>query len=883
MTHLAIAAAADHLVHVDGGSAPTVTATDDEDGVMVVISADVPAGATLTVTKLLAYCTSLDHPEETLVERARAGLGLAREVGFDALVDEQRATLDRFWATSDVEIDGDGALQQGVRFNLYSLFQSAGRDGRTSLAAKGLSGEGYEGHYFWDTEIFALPFFAYTQPAIARALLRYRCGILDRARARAAEMSQAGALFPWRTIGGEEASAYFPAGTAQYHINADIAYAIGKYVAATGDRTLLADGGAEVVFETARLWADLGDYIPARDGAFCINEVTGPDEYTALVNNNGYTNLMAQAHLRFAARLSGELAAEAPEVYGQLAARIGLVPGEVEAWRRAADAMRIPRDAELGVHAQDDSFLDRGPVAVRDDARVRLPAAAALSPAGHLPPPGAQAVGHRARAGAPLERVHDRREEAQLRLLRPADHGRLVTVPAHPERRGRRARVRRRGLPLLHADGAHGPRRHQRQRLARRPRGGDGGLVGVAGLRVRRPARRRRRHCVLAPPARAVGSPARSGSSSAARRWRSRSTRHAVRYEAESGDGVDIRHFGRPVSIRAGAPVEIDLDPSLQAVIFDLDGVITDTAEHHYQAWQRLAAEASLPFDRELNERLKGVSRMESLDIILVNAGQTASVADKARLADRKNAYFRELIDQVTPDDLLPGIGELLAELRARGIRTAIASMSQNVFDVVRHLGIEGAVDAIVDPATLVKGKPDPEIFLVAAERLGIRFEDCVGIEDARAGVLAIKAARMVAVGVGHDLPDADWLVADTRSLTADALAALFPARGGQPPAIAGSSSTVSVGLTGVARSCRCRTSVSLTKTFTKRLMPPVSSRRRGPRSGYAATSAPSASPTVAPSTSISFWPPADVRRTGGMRTWLMPTASLRTRRTARG
>ena len=361
VTHLAIAAAADHLVHVDRGAAPTVTATDDEDGVMVVIAADVPAGATLTVTKLLAYCTSLDHPEETLVERARAALDLARDVGFDALVDEQRAVLDRFWATSDVEIDGDGALQQGVRFNLFSLFQSAGRDGRTSLAAKGLSGEGYEGHYFWDTEIFALPFFAYTQPAIARALLRYRCGILDKARARAAEMSQAGALFPWRTIGGEEASAYFPAGTAQYHINADIAYAIGKYVAATGDRTLLADGGAEVVFETARLWADLGDYIPARDGAFCINEVTGPDEYTALVNNNGYTNLMAQAHLRFAARLSGELAAEAPEVYGQLAARIGLVPAEVEAWRRAADAMRIPRDAALGVHAQDDSFLDRAP------------------------------------------------------------------------------------------------------------------------------------------------------------------------------------------------------------------------------------------------------------------------------------------------------------------------------------------------------------------------------------------------------------------------------------------------------------------------------------------------------------------------------------------
>ena len=151
-------------------------------------------------------------------------------------------------------------------------------------------------------------------------------------------------------------------------------------------------------------------------------------------------------------------------------------------------------------------------------------------------------------------------------------------------------------------------------------------------------------------------------------------------------------------------------------MIFDLDGVITDTAEHHYRAWKRLAAEESIPFDRELNERLKGVSRMESLDIILESAGQTASLADKVRLADRKNAYFRELIDAITPADLLPGIGDLLADLRARGVRSAIASMSHNVFDVVRHLGIEAMVDVIVDPATLVKGKPDPEIFLAAAD-----------------------------------------------------------------------------------------------------------------------------------------------------------------------
>jgi beta-phosphoglucomutase len=251
-------------------------------------------------------------------------------------------------------------------------------------------------------------------------------------------------------------------------------------------------------------------------------------------------------------------------------------------------------------------------------------------------------------------------------------------------------------------------------------------------------------------------------------------TGHAASYELLAGDALDIRHFGQPLRVVAGEPATIDLDPRLECVIFDLDGVITDTAEHHFRAWQRLTTEISLPFDREMNERLKGVSRMESLDIILEHAGRAESLHDKVGLAERKNAYFRDLIEAITPADLLPGIGDLLAGLRARGVKTAIASMSHNVWDVVRRLGIEPLIDLIVDPATLVKGKPDPEIFLAAAEHLGVRFEDCIGIEDARAGVEAIKAARMVAVGVGRDLPGADWLVADTRSLTVDALEARF-------------------------------------------------------------------------------------------------------------
>ena len=778
-TRLAVVVAADHVLRgsegvVEAASTGTVV---EEDGIAFTVDLALPPGGSLALTKILAYRTSLVAPEEELVRRAREAIDGVRDGGFDTLAREQAAELDRFWSVSDVEIDGDGGLQQGVRYNLFSLFQSAGRDGRTSLAAKGLTGEGYDGHVFWDTEIFALPFFTYTQPEIARSLLQYRYGILDKARARAAELSQRGALYPWRTIDGTEASAYFPAGTAQYHINADIAYAIARYETVTGDRTFRLEGGAEMIIETARLWADLGDYIPAQDGAFCINEVTGPDEYTTLVNNNTFTNLMAREHLRYAARLVDELAAEAPEAYAELAERLGLAPGEVAEWRRAADLMRIPRDAGLGIHAQDDSFLTRARWDLAATPPDRFPLLLHYHPLviyRHQVLKQADVVLAQVLLGGQFSTAEKKRNYDYYDPLTTGDSSLSPCIQSvaaaelgYDEAAYRYfLKTARMDLDDVNGNVSHGIH-------AAAMAGSWVSLVyGFAGLRDDDG------QISFAPR------PPRSWSRIAFRvlvgeaKLQVTVTRHAATYELLEGEGVTIRHFGRPLDIRAGSPVVVNLDPHLGAVVFDLDGVMTDTAEHHFRAWQRLASEVSLPFDRELNQRLKGVSRMESLEIILDNAGRTASLEDRVRLADRKNAYFRELIASITPEDLLPGIAELLIDLRAKEIRTAIASMSHNVWDVVRHLGIEAMVDVIVDPASIVKGKPDPEIFLMAAEALGVRFEDCVGIEDARVGIEAIRAARMVAVGVGADLHQADWAVTDTRQLTVDALAALFEARG---------------------------------------------------------------------------------------------------------
>ncbi|QNA90804.1 glycoside hydrolase family 65 protein [Massilia sp. Dwa41.01b] len=317
-------------------------------------------GQPLRLTKYGSYHSSRDYPEGELLARARQTLAQAQAAGFEALCAAQAAYLADFWAGADVEIAGDDALQQGIRFNEYHLLQSVGRDGRTNIAAKGVTGEGYEGHYFWDTEIYIFPFFLYSKPEIARKLLEYRYAGLEQARERARQMSHArGALYPWRTIAGSECSAYFPAGTAQYHINADIAYSIKSYFEATGDIDYMAQAGLEIVLETARIWLGIGVY--DRAGRFCINEVTGPDEYTALVNNNYYTNAMARMHLRFAADMAGQLAAARPADFARIAAATGVTDEETAEWRRAADCMHLPYDGKLGIHEQDDSFLSKKP------------------------------------------------------------------------------------------------------------------------------------------------------------------------------------------------------------------------------------------------------------------------------------------------------------------------------------------------------------------------------------------------------------------------------------------------------------------------------------------------------------------------------------------
>ncbi|KAB1504460.1 glycoside hydrolase family 65 protein [Corynebacterium sp. 320] len=361
---MTVAATMDHILEVDNPAdahgQPGVEISTEvlEDVARVTYHLKGNKGMKLRLEKFVAYHSSRHVAPEELAFRCERTITRAKSVGFSNLVANQRKWLGRFWKRSDVRIEGQPELQQAVRWNLFQLLQASARAEFNGIPAKGMTGSGYGGHYFWDTEIYVMPFLCYTNPAYARNALRFRYDMLPAAKQRALELSHDGALFPWRTINGQESSAYYAAGTAQYHIDADIVFALMKYVYATGDVDFLLEQGIYILINTARFWMSLG-FFNADQKRFEIHSVTGPDEYTTVVNNNLYTNVMARFNLSIAAAVAKQLREERPGDYEDLARREGLSDDELALWVKAAECMYIPFNERLGVNPQDDQFLQR--------------------------------------------------------------------------------------------------------------------------------------------------------------------------------------------------------------------------------------------------------------------------------------------------------------------------------------------------------------------------------------------------------------------------------------------------------------------------------------------------------------------------------------------
>jgi alpha,alpha-trehalose phosphorylase len=808
---MTIACGMDHAVQTECSYSTEMHCDEDRAGIVYTLHAH--PGQSFHITKYISYHTSRSAPVSELADRASRTLSRSRAEGWKKLAESQRRYVDDFWRRSDVKVSGDLRVQQSLRWNLFQLLQASARVEGAGIGARGLTGQTYEGHYFWDTEIYLLPFLIYTAPRIAGNLLRFRQSMLQAARRRARQVGERGALFPWRTINGEEASAYYAAGTAQYHINADIAHAIRKYVEMSGDLDFLASHGAEILIETARLWLSLGFYSKRKDGRFCINGVTGPDEYNAVVDNNLFTNMMARENLRYAAEAMDNLHRQAPERYAAVVDRTGFRMEEIDAWRRAAEAMYIPIDEELGIHLQDDNFLDRELWDLENEPPANFPLLLHYHPLviyRHRVIKQADVVLALFLLGHAFSAEEKRRNFDYYDPLTTGDSSLSVCIQsilAAENDYGEQALEYLRYAILMDLADIGG---NVRDGVHVASMGGTWMAVtyGVAGMRdhagmLSFDPRLPTQWEGLSFPLTVQG-----------RELEVDIVHDRATYRLRKGLDLTIRHQGQEVRLREGEPATLSIwrpekAPAVtietvisrdrfDVVLFDMDGVLTATAEVHALAWKEMFDEFLKARERQAGEPFRpfeigtdylllvdGKPRLNGALDFLASRGiqlpegtpeDSRDMQTAWGLANRKNEKVNEIITDKGVQ-AFPGSVRMLHHLRREGFRTAVVTSSTNAERALESAGIADLFDARVDGKIAAElelaGKPEPDTFLEAARRLGTAPSRAVVVEDALSGVQAGKRGGFgLVLGVARNIsPDelrhngADIVVSDLGDL----------------------------------------------------------------------------------------------------------------------
>ncbi|MGI5908610.1 MAG: beta-phosphoglucomutase [Christensenellales bacterium] len=720
--------------------------TIDDNNAICTLVTEARPGAKVRLLKYCVFCDGIRYSD--CKEQAVNELKKALKPTPEELYRRQEAYLSDFWENCRVRIEGDGVLDRSLQYNMYQLIQSVGKDRFCSVAPKGLSGDGYEGHYFWDAEMYVQPFFNITNPEITKTLIEYRFATLDMARENAKNLGhEKGALYPWRTITGGECSGYFPAGSAQYHINGDIAYAVIAYYLATGDLPFIEEMGAEIIFETARLWIDAGNF---HNGRFHINGVTGPDEYTCIVNNNYYTNVLAQYHLNWAAKLYSLMRESGIR---RLEEKIGISKEEAGDFERAAAAMYLPYDEELGINPQDDSFLRKKKWDIQAIPENRFPLFLHYHPL--------YLYRHQVCKQPDTVMAHFILEDAQsentmrnsFNYYEPiTTYDSSLSLSIFSAMAARLGMVNKALLYLMDSARLDLSDLNQDTYCGIHTANMGGSYMavvyGMGGFRLKE-----------------------SGISFAPvlpKEWTAysfivsyRGSRIVVEakegrcaFMLEKGDAVRLTVYGKEFLLEDRLDIEPPKasrgkQPHYDAVIFDLDGVICETDRFHFLAWKKLAGEIGVSIDDRINDRLRGIGRMESLEVILENYGHTFSEDEKRRFAERKNTYYRRFLADMSPSDLDPKVKATLDRLRAGGVRLAVGSSSRNARYILERIGLGGYFDCVADGNDIARSKPDPEVFRKAAACLEVPPESCLVVEDAATGIEAAFAADMDCAAIG--------------------------------------------------------------------------------------------------------------------------------------
>jgi beta-phosphoglucomutase len=731
-THIELCEA--FYLDVNGEAAVNYDYWDSRGMPALVARTAVKPGEKVEAIKLVAIYTSRDTADPTGASTKKLAEGIAQR--YNGLYKANQEAWKQEWERCNVTIEGDEQADRTLRHSLFQLLIAAPRhDEQVSIAAKTLSGFGYRGHVFWDTEIFVLPFFIYTSPHIARNLLMYRYHTLPGARRKARASGYEGAMFAWESAasGDETTPRWVPnpkspeltriwCGDIEHHISADVAYAVQQYWQVSGDDAFMHDYGAEILLDTARFWGSRAEWKDDK-GQYELTYVIGPDEYHDRVDNNAFTNNMARWNLQAGEQVLDWLEREFPEKAAELKSRLDLTEKRLDHWREVAEKMRRNWNPQSGLFEQFDGFFRLKSVNLADYEPRKISMQVLL---------GIEGVQAYQIIKQPdvLMLLYLLKEQFSAEVLKTnwdyytprtdLTHGSSLGPAIQGILAARQGEIQTAYEHFVHAartdledargntgDGIHAAT--------------DGGLwqaavFGFGGLEI----------SADGPIVRAR----------LPQGWKRLAFR--IQYRGQAYD-FDLRANSQASSRGPMLPI--------LGTIFDLDGVLTDTSELHYQAWKRLADEEGIPFDRQKNEALRGVSRRQSLERML--DGRSYPEAALVEMMERKNQYYLESITRLTRQDLLPGSLDLLKSLHSAGIKVAIGSASKNAREVVEKLGLEAWVDSIADGNSVERQKPAPDLFLYAAKSLGLPPEQCVVFEDAEAGVEAALAGQMWAVGIG--------------------------------------------------------------------------------------------------------------------------------------
>lgn len=692
---------------------------------------------TVTIENIVTVFTSRDT--ETPVKTAQTKLTDIAD--YTTLFTAHQAAWEQVWQTSDIIIEGDIKAAFGVRYNLFQLLIAAPRhDQKVSIPAKTLSGFGYRGHIFWDTEIFILPFFIYSHPDIARNLLTYRYHTIAGARRKAAHYGFKGAMYPWESADtGDEVTPRWSLPDDYYgedvriwcrdreiHNSADIAYAVWYYWQATGDDAWMGDYGAEIILDTAIFWSSRVEF-NSQFHRYEIRGVIGADEYHEFVHNNTFTNRMVQWHLEKALKVWTWLQNHFPERAAELASTLHITPEIPTHWQDIINQIWLLNNPDTGLIEQFEGFFQLKDIdlATYEPRQKSIQAILGMEGTNHtqvlkqpdvlmlfyLMRPSAEFPYSQTALATNWDYYAPRTDITYGSSLGPAIHAILAADL------GKLTTAYTTFMQALLMD-LEDSRGNTRDGIHGASAGGAWQAVvfGFGGVQITENGLVANPHL---PPS-----------------W-SR-LKFQLHWRGKSYD----------FDLQPGTGNEIDKEvPDIRGFIFDLDGVLTDTAEYHYQAWQKLANEAGIPFNRQQNEALRGVSRRASLMLII--GDRPYSETQIQEMMARKNRYYVELIENITPKDLFPGAIALLQELRQAGMKIAIGSGSKNAQTVIKKLGIGDLIDAIADGYSVEKPKPAPDLFLYAAQQLGLNPSQCVVVEDAAAGIAAALAGGMWTIGIG--------------------------------------------------------------------------------------------------------------------------------------